>query len=119
MNLNPFKRKPKPLQIQRMTASEMRLADWRAIPSLVTEAQKLALNPAYQQMLAVLKTESPANFALPSLGPQPSDRIAYLGKIEGYQLCLNHLELLAKPDAKTTKHVEATFEPTQPLPDQI
>lgn len=100
-----------PLKPIPVSIAEMRLEDWRKQEGLVTEAMKLWRNPTFVLGICVLQTEHPRNTVL-ALGINPNDRIVQQARIEGYQMCLNNLEALAKP-VKAKLQLEATFEPPE------
>lgn len=96
-----------------LNSTEIRLETWQSAPELVTQARRVFAMPEFRAMLDVLRTESPSNYGFPSRpGLSSDDRVAHACKIEGYNLCLNNLEALAR--LETAKGMlEATFEPEQ------
>jgi hypothetical protein len=116
MNLFP-RPKARRATIAVIHSTALTLAQWRNSPELVAYAATLLADPRFQTLLDVLRSESPASYAL-ALGATHDDQIAHSYKAAGYQLCLNNLEALAQRQ-HTPGTVEATFEapaPRAPLP---
>lgn len=57
-------------------------------------AATLSQNPTLKQMLAVIKTRSPLEQHLSSIGSTAEDKAQLLGQIEGYNLCLHAFRLM-------------------------
>jgi len=110
MNIfNWFKKNPDPkIQIVTKSVDSLTLHEWRAIPGLVSEAMRIEALPGFSGMVAVLANECPHNYTAGALDATAA--IRQLGRIEGYQLALNNLALMAKPVAHR-KQIEAVFEP--------
>lgn len=105
-------------QIIDTTAPEIRLEEWRKNSHLVGESSKVQRTPVFRAMLGVLRLEHPHNFV--PFAPHQENVVAracYAAKIEGYNLCLNNLEALAKHPDKSDEPIVATFEP-ETLKDQ-
>jgi hypothetical protein len=105
----------KPIRIAMTVAPALvplRLSEWRKSQKLCEIAKAMNAKPEFQAMLAVLKNETPANYPLPSVNIQPSDRIARSSYIEGYHACLSNLEALCRHVGEP-KELEATFEEPQ------
>lgn len=111
---NWFKRAaPASKRVIVVRSTDMRLTDWTVDESLVRQAAATLNTPIVQAMLAVLRTESPANYGLP-MGATHDDRIVHAAKAEGYGLALNNLEAMAKAQGKMVA-LESTFEPEHPV----
>lgn len=102
-----FKRR-RPIKIAPVLreATTLSLHDWRKDEGLVLEVQKFWMNNTFLAMVQVLRNESPLNY----VATETAERA--LGKIEGYQLCLNNLEAFYQ-QIVPQQHVEATFEPPE------
>lgn len=79
---------------------------WRRNEKFVEQSMKLRLNRVYTAQLDVLRVMHPARTVQP-LGLD-ADRL--LGRIEGFELCLNMLDSFAVPIEPKKPAVEATFE---------
>ena len=90
----------------------LRLNQWRRSPELVNMAAKVLALQECQAMMSVLRNESPSNLSMPAFGVQPTDRMARASLVEGYHLCLNNMEALAKHVSEKA-HIDATFEPPE------
>ena len=84
----------------------MTLSEWRKQEKLVEHAVNLRQNRVYRSQLEVLRVEHPGHRVYPD--SIKSERT--LGRIEGFQLCLDMLEAFALPIAKR-ETIESTFEP--------
>lgn len=90
-------------------STSLRLAEWRRDPSLVRKAYELQQTALFAAMLAVLRNESPMNYAL-SFEASHDARIAHANQAAGYQLALNNIEAMAAlvtPPAR----IESEFKP--------
>lgn len=103
-----FQRRRAPIRVAPVMreANSISLQEWRTNDSLIVEAQRLFQSNTFLAMVQVLKNESPLNYAV----TETAERA--LGKIEGYQLCLNNLEAFPIP-VVPQQHVESTFEPAE------
>lgn len=106
--LRLFQRRRKPIRVAPVMrdANSISLQEWRTTDSLVIEAQRLFQINTFLAMVQVLRNESPLNYAV----TETAERA--LGKIEGYQLCLNNLEAFPVP-VIPQQHIESTFEPAE------
>ena len=86
----------------------MRLREWRTRPDLILQAQEWLKLPITDAVIEILRTEAPGQFST-QLGLNETDCVKWLGRIEGYQLCLNNIMALTTEEPQT-KHVESTFE---------
>lgn len=93
-------------------ANTIKLATWRAKESLTEASRLLAMNKTYQLQIVVLNNEHPCHTVL-GLGTSPNDRLVLQARIEGYNLCLSHLEAMSKP-LKLVDRLEETFAPEEP-----
>ncbi len=104
---------PRPVKIEAeirtVIANDLTVSQWRNIPALVTETQKILANPSFKAMLEVLKNDAPHNYGMATAGAQPMEYAKKLGENDGYLICLNNLEAMAKPLEKN-EMPEATFE---------
>lgn len=91
----------------------MRLDEWRKEESLVSDSMRLARDNTYRAQLDILRNEHPCHLVFQATGVNPADRAAMQSKSEGYELCLNNLEAMAKPFKQSVALVE-TFESPQP-----
>lgn len=116
-----FRRQKPPVtrQIQVVRSTSLRLEDWRKDPTLVKAAYDLEEKNPWVTMLAVLRNESPLNYALP-LGANHEDRIAHAARAEGYQMAINNLEAMAVLHEEPQR-IESEFKPeieykSEPIP---
>ncbi len=93
-------------------SSSLRVDDFRKIPALVTEAQKILASESFKVMLAVLRNDAPHNYGIIVKGSVPTDFVHRVGDIEGYLKCLNNLEAMAVP-IEENEMPEPTFEPPE------
>jgi hypothetical protein len=119
MNLKFWKKKPQaePDRPYRLTipVDEITLREWQGMGGSVESARVLMQSTTFQHMLGVLKTESPANYALPAMGATDIDCAKWLGRIEGYALALNNLAALGRHSA-LTEMPAPTFESPEQQP---
>ncbi len=107
---------PRPVEvrpeIRTVVANDLTVKGWREIPALVTASQSLLANPNLKAMVEVLRNDAPHNYGMASKGAQPMEYAERVGLIQGYLMCINNLEAMAKPLEKN-EMPEATFEPTE------
>lgn len=96
-----------------MPASEITLVKWRANQKLVGAAIDLSKHQTYALQMQCLTNEHPAHTVL-ALGASPNDRVAHLGRIEGYEMALNNLHAFTQLQ-KLPEQLESTFESEQTL----
>lgn len=88
----------------------MLLIEWVKNKSLVKAAKQLTDSDTFRRMREVLEDESPLRTPLSPTGPTANDHSRRLGMIEGYQLCLSNLKMLAITPPPVPKEIEATYE---------
>ena len=81
---------------------------WRGSEQMVLESIALARNLTYRAQLDVLHNSHQCHTLFTPIGVNPTDRIVHQARIEGFELCLNYLESMAKP-LKKHAPLEATF----------
>lgn len=94
------------------TSLGLGLRQWQSDEKLVIMARDIHADRRFQAMLDVNRTESPANWIDGNTSPERA-----LGRIEGYQMCLNNFEAMTKR-AETPEHLEATFEAPEPINEE-
>lgn len=87
-------------------ATEMTLGQWRKEEKLVEHSMNLRRNRIYMSQLDVLRVHHPGHVV--NAVNAPAERT--LGRVEGFQLCLDMLDSFAIP-VVTRPAEEATFEP--------
>src|SRR5271169_515849 len=107
------KSKPAPITVQvvQRDVCRLTLAEWRQIPDYVKVSQKFLADPGFRMMLDVCRNEHPSTLVFP-VDVSSEARSVQLGRIEGYMMCLNNLELMGKIE-KPQEQLEATFEDPQ------
>jgi hypothetical protein len=91
------------------TGLDVRAQQWRETPTLVANARRIVTDVGFVQMLEVLRTENPGNFAFdPSAGL--AERATQQAKTEGYNLAINLMLSLAEP-WKNAELPEETYAP--------
>ena len=87
----------------------MTLEQFQSNPQFVSEWKRLTTNPIFQVGMTVLRTEDPLHRPDLRVGMPPSDDSKMLGRIQGYQFCINNIEALGV--LQTPQHEpEAVFE---------
>lgn len=105
----PLPEPPKdPIRHDTREPFKLTLDDWRKQEQLVLESRALARNLTYRAQMDVLRNSHPVHTVFSPVGVNPNDRIVHNAKCEGYEICLNNLEAMAKP-YKQLKPLEATF----------
>lgn len=105
-----FRRREKVL-IVRVPETAVTLDQWRGDYDLVRLAREIWQNNGFQIMVSCVRNSNPGMFVLPDNAP-PHQRMARHAQAEGYQMCLNNLEALAKFQ-KPEEPLESTFEPEE------
>ena len=106
------KTKPDVLVRYKSEPVTLTLSQFQSNEMLVTEAMKLASTPIWRVMMAVMRNESPAEWKLPQVGTQITDRAALQSQTEGYMMAINNLEAMSTPQVEEVQ-VEATFAPEE------
>lgn len=88
----------------------MTLEDFRKDKTMMREAAKLSQNTVLKQMLAVIKTRSPLEQHLTSIGSSAEDKAQLLGQIEGYNLCLHAFRLMFEEPKAPIPVIRSTFQ---------
>lgn len=99
------------IQVVTVPSIDLTMDQWRSQGVLVGKAKESLDAEPFTTMVQVLRNESPANKGLP-LNATAAERVVMQAKIEGYNLCLANLRLLAVAKGKS-KPLEATFEPEE------
>ena len=97
-----FRKKPapdSPIKVQLVSSSTLTLDQWRKDTRLVASAKELARHETFRMMVAVLENSHVRFVALPTIGVSQDDRAAHMARSEGYQICLNNLEAMARDHA--------------------
>lgn len=95
-----------PLDPVQVPSNRITAAQWRKDERMVDQAMRLRQNRIYTLQLEVLRVHHPGHCVYPDAVLAERQ----LGRIEGYQLCLDLLDSLAIPEV-TRDREEATFEP--------
>lgn len=90
----------------------MRLEQFQAHPDLVARFKKLTADPIWPIVMQALRDEHPMHYPDLRAGLPVSDDSKFVGRIQGYEFCLNNLEKMTF-EAKKQTEPEATFEPEQ------
>lgn len=93
----------------------MRLSEFRKDQTLVNQAARILGMEMVKRMLDVLKEDAPHNYETMAPGIPETDRVLYLGKIYGYNMCLANLQALGLL-AEEFQMPEARFE--DPMKEQ-
>lgn len=88
---------------------DVRAEDWRKNTALLESARRITSDIAFQQMLAVLRTESPANVSFPSTDASPVERSHWQSLTEGYHRAINTLLSLSVPITSTATDAEEDY----------
>jgi len=112
--LNFFKSSQKRLEVVRVHSDKLRLKQWRSDERMLSAALTLQGNHTYAMMVQVLRSELLAMASGLTLAATVPEQVALQRIIQGYQLCLEHMESMSKKPEKA-KPVEETFAPENDL----
>tara|TARA_Y100001963_G_scaffold159589_1_gene263939 strand:+ start:670 stop:951 length:282 start_codon:yes stop_codon:yes gene_type:complete len=87
----------------------MKMMDWRADPTLTSEAERVLKNKTVRAMLEVLTDERPSTRPLPPVGAQGTDHAYANGLESGWRAAVETMKMLAVP-LPTNEEMVATFE---------
>lgn len=90
----------------------MRIEQFQAHPDLVARFKKLTADPIWTIVIQTLRDEHPMSYPDLRAGLPVSDDSKFVGRIQGYNFCLNNLEKMAF-EAKPQTEPEALFLPEQ------
>lgn len=91
------------------TASKrMTSVEWRKDGARVRQAKKLLDDPAFKEMLAIVRDETPSSSE--PAGHDPSDKAMLLGKDVGHRNCIAKILSLGLA-IKERRYIEPTYEP--------
>lgn len=109
--------KPKPLKFYGQGLN-VRANQWRENHDLVVAANRIVTDPDFQRMLEVVRTESPANFALVGQVDLAA-RAVHQARSEGYSQAVDVLLSLAVPHAPEVEGLEEEFDSdTKPIEEE-
>ena len=92
----------------------MTIAEWRSSKERVRNARGILDNEAFVEMRKILEAANPLVSQTLGYGGvvTDGDRSRFLGKVEGYQECLNNLDKLGELAPKP-KEVPIRYEPAE------
>lgn len=82
--------------------------EFRKDKARVKAAAEVLATPVMREILQCLTEANPVNYALPKMGPLPSDHSRQLGMIEGHWYALRTLKLFGVP-TKPREELKADF----------
>jgi len=102
------------IKVVTVHSDKLRLKAWRSDERMLSAALTLQGNHTYQTMVQVLRSELLAMASGLTLAATVPEQVALQRIIQGYQLCLEHMESMSKKPEKQTR-IEKTFLPENDL----